>query len=93
MPSQYTEFDSIMEKRVIKARADKRSTNLKDMYAKLDKADRRRKRWRWLTRKLEGVLGGFGLLIWLVIIAAVGYGLYLGVPLLYDLAAEKFNLN
>ena len=91
--AQYTEFDSVMQKHVVKARADKRSTSLKDVYAQIDKADRRRKRWRWLTRKFEGILGGFGLLLWLVIIASAGYGLYLDVPWLYDLATKKFNLN
>jgi eukaryotic-like serine/threonine-protein kinase len=70
-----------------------RSRSLAGVYEQIDKADRRRRRWRWFRRLTEGALGWFGLVIWLAVIAAVGYGLFLAVPWVYDLVADKLNLR
>ena len=91
--AQYPQFEQDVHGRAVQAKVDARSRSLAGVYEQIDKADRRRRRWRWFRRMTEGALGGFGLVIWLAVLAGVGYGLYLGVPWLYDLVAEKLNLN
>jgi hypothetical protein len=40
----------------------------------------------------EGVLGWFSLIIYLGILATVGYGLYMFFPAIYEMIANQFNL-
>jgi len=69
--AQYIEFASVVEKRVVKNKAESRSKGLQNQFAKLDKQESRRKRWRWLKNLVEMAKGGVSLLIWLAIVAAI----------------------
>ena len=72
----YNEFQALMKKRLAKTTEHVRSDHMKDMYAKLDKEQTRRKRWRWLKNMTEGVLGGFGLIVYLAIVVVVLIAIY-----------------
>ena len=83
--SQYPEFSSLMGKRAIRAQAQSKAGSLKDEFAKLDRQDRRRKRWRWLRNLTSNVKGIIGLIIWLAfalgVIGGGGYALIkYGIP-------------
>jgi len=82
--AQFPEFADMMKKRLVKAQAGARSDHMRDMYAKLDKEDKRRKRWRVFKRMGENTIGLFGFIVYLVIIAvalgAIGYGIKLAYP-------------
>ncbi len=67
----YGEFEDLMKKQLVKTTETVRADSMKDMYAKIDKEDRRRKRWRWLKNLTENVLGGFSLIVYLIIVVAV----------------------
>ncbi|MBI1313509.1 protein kinase [bacterium] len=67
----YSEFEDLMKKTLAKTSENVRADSMKDMYAKIDKEDRRRKRWRWLRNLTENVLGGFSLIVYLIVVAAV----------------------
>ena len=59
--------------------ADKKAQKFQNIYKKLEKEDISRRRWRWV-RDLYLKAGGFVVfLIWLAIIAAVIFAIYLGV--------------
>lgn len=90
--AQFPEFANIVQARLTQDEADKRSEKIRDIYTKIDKQDRRRKKWRWLSRLKEGTLGWISLLIYLGLIAAIGYGCVLGFPVIYKMAAGYFNL-
>jgi serine/threonine protein kinase len=67
----YGEFEDLIKKQLVKTTETVRADSMKDMYAKIDKEDRRRKRWRWLRSLTENVLGGFSLIVYLIIVVAV----------------------
>jgi hypothetical protein len=74
----YREFESIVQARLVKQSAEKSGNKFSKVYADIDKADRRRKRWRWLGRWTENTVGFVGLIMYLAVIAAVIYGAYFG---------------
>ena len=75
----HPEFQDLMKKRLAKTQQNVRGDNLKEQYAKLEKEQRRHNRWRWFKGITENVLGGFGLIIYLIVIAAVVFGVYYGI--------------
>ena len=68
-----------MKKRLAKTQQTARGDNLKEQYAKLEKEQKRHNRWRWFKGITENVLGGFGLIVYLAVIAAVLFGIYYGI--------------
>ena len=91
--AQYPEFESFMKKRVAKQSAQARAGNMKEMYAKIEKEQRRRKIWRWFRNKIEGALGGIGFILYLALIAAVIYGVYLAFPPAFKFVAKQLGLQ
>lgn len=75
----HSEFQDLMKKRLAKTQENVRGDNLKEQYAKLEKEQKRHNRWRWFKGITENILGGFGLIIYLVVIAAVIFGIYYGI--------------
>ena len=54
---QYAEFQALASNRAVKMQAEAKSRKTQDIYAKLDRQEARRKRWRWLKksrRQCEG---------------------------------------
>ena len=66
---------------------------MKEMYAKIEKDQKRRKIFRWIREKVEGTLGGIGFVLYLAVIAAVLYGIYWAFPYARDFAARKIGLD
>jgi eukaryotic-like serine/threonine-protein kinase len=69
--SQFPEFEQLIQGMIAKKTADQRSPGMKDVYAKLDRQEQRRKKFRFLRDWLDGLKGGVGLLIWLGIVGGV----------------------
>ncbi|HSG72731.1 MAG TPA: serine/threonine-protein kinase [Planctomycetaceae bacterium] len=69
--SQFPEFEQVIQGVITKKKADERSPGMKDVYDKLDRQEKRRKKFRFLRDWLDGLKGGVGLLIWLAIVAGV----------------------
>ena len=91
--AQYEEFQDFMKKRIAKQSAQVRGVNMKEMYAKIEKEQKRRKIFRWIHDKVEGALGGVGFVLYLAVIAAVLYGVYWGFPYARDYVAGKIGLE
>jgi serine/threonine-protein kinase len=91
--AQFPEFQDFMKKRIAKQSAQARGVNMKEMYAKIEKEQKRRKIFRWFREKVEGTLGGIGFILYLAVIAAVLYGIYLGFPYARDFIAGKIGLD
>ena len=89
--AQYSEFQDFMKKRIAKQSAQSRGVNMKEMYAKIEKEQKRRKIFRWIRDKVEGALGGVGFILYLAVIAAVLYGIYLAFPIARDFIAAKMG--
>ncbi|MDA0283443.1 MAG: serine/threonine-protein kinase [Planctomycetota bacterium] len=88
----HPEFQDLMKKRLAKTQHDVRGDNLKMQYAQLEKEQRKHNRWRWIKGITENVLGGFGLIIYLVVIAAVIFGIYWGiVNILYPMISSQID--
>lgn len=91
--AQYDEFQDFMKKRIAKQSAQARGVNMKEMYAKIEKEQKRRKVFRWIREKVEGALGGVGFILYLAVIAAVLYGIYWVFPYARDFVASKVGLE
>ncbi len=91
--AQYDEFQGFMKKRIAKQSAQARGVNMKEMYAKIEKEQKRRKIFRWIREKVEGTLGGIGFILYLAVIAAVLYGVYWIFPHAWAFAASKIGLD
>lgn len=88
----YPEFQDLVKKRLVKEETTVRKESMKDMYARIDKEDRRRKRWRWLKNTSENLLGGFGLIVYLVLVAAILFGAYWGIRYyLYPMITDQLD--
>ncbi|GAB4135499.1 MAG: hypothetical protein Tsb009_01860 [Planctomycetaceae bacterium] len=91
--AQYTEFTALVEKRAVKTRAVKKTSQIKSLYKEVEDYERRKKRWRWLKRLIESAMGGVGLVIWLAVIAGACVALYYLVPMLWEFLRDYFKLN
>lgn len=91
--AQYSEFQDFMKKRLAKQSAQARGVNMKEMYAKIEKEQKRRKIFRWIRERVEGTLGGVGFILYLAVIAAVLYGIYWAFPFARDFVASKIGLE
>jgi serine/threonine-protein kinase len=89
--AQFAEFQDFMKKRIAKQSAQARGVNMKEMYAKIEKEQKKLKIFRWIRDKVEGALGGLGFIIYLGVIGAAFYGLYLAFPIARDFVAAKMG--
>ncbi len=89
----YPEFEAYVKKRVTKESAQKRAGNMKEMYAQIEKEQKRRKIFRWIRDQVEGALGGVGFIIYIAVICAVIYGAYLAFPFVLKFAAMQMGLD
>ena len=89
--AQFPEFSSALEKSVVKKKAEARAHSMADTYAKIDRQERRRVRWRWLRNRVRGFFGYVGLVIYLAVIAAVIYGVVLAFPYVIDFAGKAME--
>jgi serine/threonine-protein kinase len=88
--SQFPEFEAEMKNRLIKAKADARGNDMKQIYAQIDKQDKRQRIWRWFKRKFDGVLGMVSLVLLLALIGGVVYGMFKYGPDIKDWVMTKF---
>jgi serine/threonine-protein kinase len=71
--AQVPEFETLMQGLVTKQKADKRSRDMATLYDQIDRQEKNRRRFRFLRDWFEGLKGGVGLLIYLAVLAAVGF--------------------
>jgi serine/threonine-protein kinase len=73
----YPEFESVLRGRIARARADKKTSKFQNVYEKLAKEEVQRQRWRKWKNLFISVGGFVKLLIWLGVIAVVGFVVFL----------------
>jgi serine/threonine-protein kinase len=88
--AQFREFDSLMQHRVVKAEASAKSQKTQHLYSKLEKQELRRRRWRWLRNLVQNVRGLVSLVVYLAVLAGLGYAAWKwGVPWVQSLIQQK----
>jgi len=87
------EFDSVMQVRTIKDKADARAMNMEDKMKEISRDYDRRHRRRFFKNLAEGTWGWITLILYLGVIAGICYLGYLFVPELWRWIAEKLNLS
>ncbi|MBT6155843.1 MAG: serine/threonine protein kinase [Planctomycetaceae bacterium] len=75
--SQFPEFETAMKNRLVKAKANARQHNMKEVYADVEKQMQRQKIWRWIRPKFDGVMGLVSFVALLGILGGVLYGLFI----------------
>jgi serine/threonine-protein kinase len=73
----YPEFESVLRGRIARVRADRKTAKFQNVYAKLEKEELQRQRWRKWKNLFVSVGGFVKLLIWLAVIGVVGFIIYL----------------
>ncbi len=91
--AQVPVFEGDAKRMLTRQHSQSKDRSLAAEYEKLAKQYERRKWWELLRRTVNGTLGFVGLLIWLVVIAAVGFALYYLVPWFFDMIAGGVGLN
>ncbi|HCS55217.1 MAG TPA: serine/threonine protein kinase [Planctomycetaceae bacterium] len=86
------EFKNQVGEILMRKQEGKKKEDMKSIYAKLDRQHSRRKWWRIIENLRDGTLGWISLVIWICIVGAAGFGLYLGVPMVYAMIAKNFGL-
>jgi predicted Ser/Thr protein kinase len=89
---QYAEFEALASNRAVKMQAEAKSRKTQDIYAKLDRQEARRKRWRWLKKLVANVKGLVSLIVYLAVIGAVCFaGWQYGIPKLREMINGQSN--
>ena len=91
--AQCPEFDSVMQVRTIKDKADARAMNMEDKIKEISRDYDRRHRRRFFKNLAEGTWGWISLIIYLGVIIGIGYLAVMFVPELWRWIAEKMNLT
>lgn len=82
--AKFPEFAAAIENQLSRKTEQVKKEDMQSLYRQVDKAEKRRYRWRWVRNKLRGAVGGVGLLIWLAMIGVI-------VCLVVMFGAEAFN--
>lgn len=90
--AQCPEFDSVMQARTIKEKADARATNMEDKIKQISHDYDRRNRRRFFKNLVEGTFGWISLVVYLAVIAGIGWLGVIFVPEIWRWIAEKMNL-
>ncbi len=89
----FSEFESFVKKRIAKQSAQARAGNMQEMYAKIEKEQKKRKIFRWFRDQVEGALGGVGFILYLAMIAGVVYGIYWIFPHIMQFIATRTGFD
>ncbi len=90
--AQCPEFDSVMQVRTIKDKADARAMNMEEKINEISRDYDRRNRRRFFKNLAEGTWGWITLIVYLAVIAGIGFLAVQFVPVLWQWIAEKLNL-
>jgi serine/threonine-protein kinase len=91
--AQVPEFETEAHQLVTRTKVKSRDQSLADTYAKLEKQYRRQKWWRLLARWRDGTLGIVGLIVYLVVVAAVIGGAVWGGIYVWNMIAAKYGFQ
>jgi len=91
--AQFPEFVQHIEKLLVRQRSQKKQSRLQEMFAEVERYEKRKRIFRWLKRMTESTLGWITLLVWLGVIVGVGVGLYYLIPIVPNSIADYFNLR
>ncbi|QDU81124.1 Serine/threonine-protein kinase PknB [Polystyrenella longa] len=69
--TQYVEFQGFMHQRIAQDTADQRGKNTAQQYEKLAQQYDRQKRWKWVKNLFQGMVGGIGFIVYLIIIVVL----------------------
>ena len=69
--AQFPEFADAVEEQLARKTAVVKKQDMKSLYKQVEKAEKRRYRWRWVTNKFRSMVGAVGLLVWIAVIVIV----------------------
>ncbi len=74
--AQFPEFTDAVERQLSRQSTDVRKDDLKNLYKQVERDQKKHNRWRWISNKFRGLVGGLSLIIWL---AAIGGLVWVGI--------------
>ncbi len=89
--AQFPEFSDAIDRQLARRAATGKNEDMQSLYKQVDKAEKSRLRWRWIRNKLRGLVGGIGLIVWIIVILIVmGVG-YLTVDTAWKYVGNYFQ--
>ncbi len=82
--AQFAEFVDAIDQQLARRAATGKNEDMQSLYKQAERDERSRQRWRWIQNKFRGLVGAFGLIIWLVTILVVGAFLYFVVGVAWE---------
>lgn len=70
--AQFPEFVDAIDRQLARRAATGKNEDMQSLYKQVEKAEKSRLRWRWIRNKLRGLVGGVGLIAWIILILLVG---------------------
>ncbi len=89
--AQFPEFVDVIGRQLARKAATGKNEDMQNLYKQVDRAERTRLRWRWVSNNLHGLVGGLGLIIWIVAISLLGVVLFWGGGTVFDWLGETYN--
>jgi len=74
--AQFAEFVDAIDQQLARRAATGKNEDMQSLYKQVERDEKSRVRWRWIKNKLRGLVGGVGLILWLLTILVVGAVLY-----------------
>jgi serine/threonine protein kinase len=89
--AQFPEFVDAIDRQLARKAATGKNEDMQSLYKQVDRDERSRLRWRWLQNRIRGLVGGVGLIVWIIAISILGVVLFWGVETVWDWLGETFN--
>jgi len=89
--AQFAEFTDAIDQQLARRAATGKNEDMESLYKQVDRAEKSRLRWRWLKNKMRGLVGGIGLIIWIVTILVVGGVLYFAGNVAFESIGGYYN--
>jgi len=70
--AQFSEFSDVIDQQLARRAATGKNEDMQSLYKQVDRDERSRQRWRWVKNKFRGLVGAFGLIVWICAILAFG---------------------
>ena len=88
---RFAEFMDPINRQLARRAATGTNEDMQSLYKQVDRAERTRLRWRWVSNRWHGLVGGLGLLIWIIMISIFGVLLFVGGGIVFGLLGESYN--
>ncbi len=91
--AQFPEFVDAIDRQLARRAATGRNEDMQNLYKQVERDEKSRLRWRWVKNKFRDLVGGIGLIVWLITIVVVVAVLYFVGTVAFEHGALWYKNN